>query len=275
MLGPPMNLCGAEEHRVLVCRGVGHAAPTPAVHLDVDVGRRSGVVPEREGAVLVEEGGDRVGVGDDARDVARGREGADEERALGVLDESLPQHRDVDVAVEVLRDDDDVGDALTPHDLVGVVLVGADEDDRALVGGDEIARVPTVLEVRRDAQSEDADELVDGPGAARTGEDDHRLVVTADGVTDRATGVLAQPGRLQARARALGVGVGVAGEHLVADEVLDEGQAATRGGVVGVGDPSRAVGPVHHLVLADDPGADGAEKVGLRCCLHDVDHSGW
>ena len=76
-------------------------------------------------------------------------------------------------------------------------------------------------------------------------------------------GVLAQPRRLQAGARALGVRVGVAGEHLVADEVLDEGQGAARGGVVGVGDAAWAVGPVHHLVVADDA-ARGSWRAGRR-----------
>ena len=50
-------------------------------------------------------------------------------------------------------------------------------------------------------------------------------------------GVLAQPRGLQAGAAGLGVGVGVARQHLVADEVLDERQRPARRGVVGVGDP--------------------------------------
>ena len=73
-------------------------------------------------------------------------------------------------------------------------------------------------------------------------------------------GVLAQPGGLQAGAAGLGVGVGVARQHLVADEVLDEGQRAPGRGVVGVGDPARAVGPVHDLVVADDGLADAAQQ---------------
>ena len=56
-----------------------------------------------------------------------------------------------------------------------------------------------------------------------------------------AAGVLAQPRRLQAGAAGLGVRVGVAGQHLVADEVLDEGQGATGCRVVGIGDPARPV----------------------------------
>ena len=81
-------------------------------------------------------------------------------------------------------------------------------------------------------------------------------------------GVLAQPRRLQAGARRLGVGVGVAGEDLVADEVLDEAQRPPRRGVVGIGDPMRAVRPVHHLIVADDGFADPAQQR----CLSRLDH---
>ena len=42
-------------------------------------------------------------------------------------------------------------------------------------------------------------------------------------VADDPPRVLAQPGGLQSGAARLGVGVGVGREHLVADEVLDEG----------------------------------------------------
>ena len=82
-------------------------------------------------------------------------------------------------------------------------------------------------------------------------EDHHGVVVAVDRAVDLGAGVLAQPGGLQPGAAALGVGVGVAGEHLVADEVLDEAEGAAAGGVVGVGHPARAERPVHQLVVAD------------------------
>src|SRR6478672_7028071 len=69
---------------------------------------------------------------------------------------------------------------------------------------------------------------------------------------------------VQPGARALGAGVGVAGEDLVADEVLDEGQATARGGVVRVRDAARAVGAVHHLVVTDDARAERGQQVVLR-----------
>ena len=120
-------------------------------------------------------------------------------------------------------------------------------------------------------QVEDADELVDrrrsSPSRRRS-----RTVSssppTASWMIARASSrsrVVCRPG-----AAGLGVGVRVAGQHLVADEVLDEGQRPAAGGVVGVGDPARAVGPVHHLVVADDrladaaPAAAGSGRSGSR-----------
>ena len=119
-----------------------------------------------------------------------------------------------------------------------------------------------VVELGRDADAEDADQLVDGAGRAGAGEDDHGLVVAADRVADDLAGVLAQPGGLQAGAGGLGVGVGVPGQHLVADEVLDEGQRPPGRGVVGVGDPARPERAPHHLVVADDAVADAADQAG-------------
>ena len=81
-------------------------------------------------------------------------------------------------------------------------------------------------------------------------------------------GVLAQAGRLQAGAAALGVGVRVAGQDLVADEVLEEGQRPAARRVVGVGDPAAAVRRLHHVVLADDGGPDELEEgLGPSRCV--------
>ena len=51
-------------------------------------------------------------------------------------DELGLERGEVDVAVGVLGDDDDVGDRLAPRQLVRVVLERADEDHRSLFGGD-------------------------------------------------------------------------------------------------------------------------------------------
>ena len=73
------ELVRREEHRV-----------EPASrHVDVDVRRGGGEVPERERAVIVQQLGDSHGVGDDAGDVARGAERADLERPVGVAARAL------------------------------------------------------------------------------------------------------------------------------------------------------------------------------------------
>ena len=84
----------------------------------------------------------------------------------------------------VLGDDHDVGDRLAPGQFVGVVLERADEHDRPLVCRDVRAQVVAVVELGRQAQPEDADELVDRPGGAGAGEDDGVVVGAADRVVD-------------------------------------------------------------------------------------------
>ena len=253
--GTADELVRADEDRVLD-RAAG------AVHLDVDVGRARGEVPEAQRTVLVEQVGHALGVGDDAGDVGGRGEGPDLERPVGVGLELLAEVVERDPAVGVLVDRHDVGDGLAPRDLVGVVLEGADEHHRALLGRDRGGEVVAVVERGRDPQSQDADQLVDRGGAAGAAEHHDRLVVATHGVTDDPSRVLAEPGRLEAGAARLGVGVGVGRQHLGADEVLDEGQAATGRGVVGVGHAARAVGALHHLVVADDRGADALEEGG-------------
>ncbi len=258
------ELVRREEDRVLV----GERVAGGRVHLDVDVGGGGGEVPERERAVLVQQRRDAVGVADDAGDVGGRAERADLQRAVGELGEPLAQVVEAHPAVGVLADDHDVGDRLAPGHLVRVVLVRADEHHRALVARDLLAQLPAVLEGRGDAQPEHPDQLVDRPGAPRPGEDHHGVVVAVHGVADDAARVLAQPGGLQAGSAALGVGVGVAGQHLVADEVLEEGQRPTGCRVVGVRDPAPPVGGGHHVVLTDDGLANAAHQrllARLRC----------
>ncbi len=79
-------------------------------------------------------------------------------------------------------------------------------------------------------------------------------------LVDDRPGLLAQPGGLQPGAAGLGVRVGVAGQHLVADEVLEEAQRPPGGRVVGVGDPPGAVRRLHDVVLADHRLADQAQQ---------------
>ena len=260
-----MNLCGERKIASLYASG---SPPAGCAHLDVDVGRGGGEVPERQRAVLVQERGDAVGVRHDAGDVRRRAERADLQRPVGELLEPLAQVVLAHPAVDVLADGDDVSDRLAPRDLVGVVLVRPEEHDGALTARDVLGEVPPVLERRRDPQPEHPDELVDGAGAPRPREDDDGVVVAVHGIPDDAARVLAQPGGLQAGAAALGVRVGVAGQHLVADEVLEKCQRTTGCRVVGVRHPSPPVGRLHDVVLADDGLADPAHQrllARLRC----------
>ena len=255
------ELVRRQEDRVLVRqRPVGGSR-----HLDPDVRRGRGEVPEGQGAVAVEQLGDPERVRDDAGDVGGRREGTDLQRPLGVLLQLLGELLLVDETVGVLMDGDDVGDGLAPGDLVGVVLVGAEEDHRTLGRRDVGRQVVLVVEDRRDPQAEDPDQLGDRAGAARAGEEHDRVAVAAHGLADDLAGLLAQPAGLQPGAAGLGVGVGVARQHLVADEVFEKRECPAGGGVVGVGDPALTVRRGHHVVLADDGLAHERDQRRGRC----------
>jgi len=70
--GPADELVRRDEDRVLGGEAVAVAFPI-RVHVDADVGRGGGEVPEGQCAVPVEQLGDAAGVGDDAGDVGGGR----------------------------------------------------------------------------------------------------------------------------------------------------------------------------------------------------------
>jgi hypothetical protein len=152
---------------------------------------------------------------------------------------------EVDAPVGVLADRDDVGDRLAPWQLVRVVLVRADEHDRAF------ARV----------EREQADELVDRSGRAGAAEQHHVVLAAPHGAMDDASGVLAQRGGVKARGRSLRVRVRVQRQHALADEVLDEGERAARGRVVGVHQPARPERPVEHRIVADHGAADPLDQL--------------
>jgi hypothetical protein len=113
----------------------------------------------------------------------------------------------------------------------------------SLLSRDGLGEVVFIVEGSRDADTENADDLVNGARAARSGEDHHRVGVATDGVEDDRAGVLTQSGGLSTGPAGFGVGVGMAGEHLVPQEVLQEAQGPIRCGVVGVGDPAGPYGP--------------------------------
>ena len=96
-------------------------------------------------------------------------------------------------------------------------------------------------------------------------EDDRVLLaIGAAGRTDDVARVLSEAGRLQAGAAGLGVGVRVQRHDLLSDVVLDEGQIAAGGGVIGIRQTADAEGAQEGLVIADDAAADeGQQLVGI------------
>ena len=103
------------QERPRPCTRGGSSRHGGAAHLDVHVrpGRRE--VPERERAVAVQQHGDGTRVREDAGDVRRRGERPDADRPVGRLLERALEPREVDVAVGVLVDRDDIGDRFAPR----------------------------------------------------------------------------------------------------------------------------------------------------------------
>ena len=137
--------------------------------------------------MLVQEGTDRVRVGDDAGHVAGGTERADQQRAVAEFLEPLAKDVQIEVPVGVLWDSDHIGDGLSPWELIAVVFVGADEDHGSFVHGHVIAEVVFVVEVGRYPQSEQTDDLVDSRSGSGAAEDQARFVTCVDGLLDACT----------------------------------------------------------------------------------------
>ena len=263
--GAADELVRADEHGVLVRERVLRAR---RVHLDLDVGRGGREVPERERVVAMQHVGDRAGVREDSGHVRRCGERPDLQRTRRVRDELGLEGGEVDVAVAVLGDDDDVGDRLAPRQLVRMVLEWADEDHGPLLRRNLRGQPVAIVERRRESQAEDADQLVDRAGCTRAAEDDAGLVGAADGVVDDLARVVAQAARLQAGAGRLGVRVRVARQHLVADQVLDESERPPARRVVRVGDPAGAERPPHHLVVSDHRLPDALQQWAIGWWAH-------
>ena len=157
-------------------------------------------------------------------------------------------------------DRDEVADRLAPRQLVAVVLERPDEDHRPLVGRDVPAQVVAIVEVGRQAQVEDVDEAVDRARRARAAEDHRVLGPAADGLADDLARLLAEARRLEARPGRLRVRVRVQRQDRVADEVLDEREAAAGRRVVGIGHAAQAEGRRDEVVAADDRGADRLDQ---------------
>jgi len=163
-------------------------------------------------------------------------------------------------------------DRLAPGQLVAVVLVRPHEDHRAFLDRDAVTQAVSVVELGREAQSQHVHQLVDGAGRARAREHDRvALRVGPQSVSDDAPRLLPEARRLEARARRLGVGVGIARQDRGPDVVLDEAQATPRCRVVGVRDAARSEGSFDDLVVADDRRADELDE-GVRFGIGECSH---
>jgi hypothetical protein len=201
------------------------------------------------------------GIADDARDVGRGTERSDAQRAIRIPAQFGLEMPEVDAAVVIFVDGDDVGDGLPPGQLIAVMLVWPDEYDRALLGGDVGREAVVRVEIGREPEIQDLDEFIDRPRRPGAGEDDAVVLgVAADGAQNQPPGVLAEARRLPPRARGLGMRIRIERHHLGPDEVLEERERTPAGRVIGIGDPPRPERTVDHPVVADDGIPDGPKK---------------
>ena len=265
-LRPAHERARGKEHCVLV---VATAWPRRG-HPDRHMGRRGRVVPHRQCAITMQQRRDPAGVAEDAGHVRGGGKTSDEQRPAGVVDDLALKVGEVDLAISVRADGHHVRERFPPGQFAGMVLIRANEHDRAPARPEVRGQPGASGPPGRVPQSKNCGQLVHRRRGARSAEDDQVVAGAADRVADELPGVRAQPRGLQAGTRAFGVCVGVAGKHLLADEVLDEPQRPPRRGVVGADQPPRAIGPGQHLIVADDAPPDpfdqrrGRRSVGRR-----------
>ena len=205
---------------------------------------RGGVVPAGQRAVLVQQPGDRRVVGEDPGDVGGGREAADQQaagpRTGSVARAGRPRStwpcRSAPITTTSAIDSRH-GSSLEWCSYGPTKTTGRSAAGMWVLRAYRSSRFSGSLSARM------ATSLLTAAGGARAAEQDHVAGPAADAAVDDRAGLLAQRPGLPARRRGLGVGVRVAGQHLLADEVLDENQRPAGGGVVGVRDPARPVRP--------------------------------
>ena len=257
---PTDELVGRDEDRVLVRQRVGLAG-RERTHLHRDIWRGGRVIPERQGPMAVEQDRDRPDVAQNAGHIRGGRERADLEGSIDMLDEGSLETGEVDPAVVILGDHNDVGQRFAPGQLVAVVLIRADEHDRALGRRDRRAEVVAIVEIGRQADLETVDEPVDGTGGPGAGEQDDVLGRgRADRLGDDPPGVFSEARGLETRARRLRVRVAVQRQDRLSDEILDEREGAAGCRVVGVCHAPQAERADDRLVVADHVGADRLDE---------------
>ncbi len=155
---------------------------------------------------------------------------------------------EVDAGLSVGADLDHLGHALAPGQDIGMVFVGADQHNRPWPG------------LGRALKAEKSDQLVDRAGHARAGEDHLVGVARVETLADIGPRRFARPRRLPATETVLGMAIGIGGQDLVADVILDLGQRPTRGGVVRIDQRAGAERPVERHAFSDQPGPDPVDR---------------
>ncbi len=212
-----------------------------------------GEVEAGEGAVLVEDAGELAGVDGDAGDVAARREGA-EHGAVGVArrGERAAERGDVDEAVAVDADLDDLGEALAPRQQVGVVLVRPHEHHPPLLPPEPRGEARAQRRRRRRGHP---DHLLQPPDRRRrpgAAEQQRVAGAAAHAPLHVPRRPVHQPRHLPPDMAVLRVRVPVEGEDLVEKVVLDVAEAPAGRRVVGVGEEVAAERRVKLDVLADE-----------------------
>ncbi len=214
-------------------------------HRDRQVWSAAGIVPDHQRAGRLGEAGDADDVGNDARHVRGGREGADDAPPRPCLCKGVGKRVEIRPALAGLGDLDHLGAAFAPRQDVGMMFVRADDDERPR------------------ADAEQSGQPVDASSGAGAGED-HRVVLRgAAAGADRGACLAAQPGHEATAVGRLGVAVGIVGQHLFEHETLDLHQRATGRDIVGVDHwllPERSV---DHGILADETICQGGNDVGV------------
>ncbi|CAB4799098.1 unannotated protein [freshwater metagenome] len=135
---------------------------------------------------------DRIGISDDPCDVAGRRKRSDEEWAIGVSNKFFAEMVDINVAVNILRDNDNVGHRFAPRKFIGVMLEGSDENHGALVRRNVVRQVVLAVQVCRNAQIHHRNKSINGSGRARANENDDDVVFASESLRNNGARIFAQ-----------------------------------------------------------------------------------
>lgn len=110
-------------------------------------------------------------------------------------------------------------------------------------------------------RSIDVNQLVNRRRGTGSTEDHFVLVSAIDCLTNNFPGLLTQHRSLGTGEGSFGMSVGVEGQHLVANEILDKTQRAPRGGVIRINQWTRAEGCIDGGVITNDGIADFLDEI--------------